>query len=215
MLKPMPTDQLQLFLTMATMIGGLLLFALLLLVGVRMVRWLNLPQELPEGPRFEPPPPPTVAKGNRAQAAVVATTQATLSALYAQAHQAVRAAFETQEIHQFATSVITTESTKSISETTARCAATANAAGTAVEQTLLAFGTLIRTDRQELTDAKITQTRTVIDTHLVTIQGALNEARAAVEPLGDGGGNRRILILVVILIVMVVWVVAMQSLMKP
>ena len=215
MLKTMPADQLNLFLTMAAMIGGLMIFALLLLVGVRIVRWLKLPQELPEGPRFEPPPPPTVAHGNRAQAAVMAASQAKLYALYAQAHQAVRAAFETQELHQVATSAGASNSVTAITAITARCAATANTAGTVVEQTLTTFDQQVRADRHSMSESAIAQARSIIDTHSVTIQGALIEARAAVVPLGDGTGNRRLIILVVLLVVMIVWVVAMQSLMKP
>ena len=211
----MPVDQLNLFLTMATMVGGLLLFALLLLAGVRIVRWLKLPQELPEGPRFEPPPPPTIAHGNRAQAAVVAASQAKLYALYAQAHHAVRAAFETQELHQVATNAGSSESVKAITAITARCAATATTEGTVVEQTLATFDQQIRTDRSSLSESAIAQARSIIDTHVITIQGALNEARAAVVPLEDGSSNRRLIILVVLLVVMIVWVVIMQSLIKP
>ncbi len=38
-------------------VAALLLFAGLLLFGTGLVRWLALPTDLPEGPRFEPPPP--------------------------------------------------------------------------------------------------------------------------------------------------------------
>jgi len=38
-------------------IAALLVFAGMLLLGVAIVRWLKLPTDLPEGPRFEPPPP--------------------------------------------------------------------------------------------------------------------------------------------------------------
>jgi hypothetical protein len=215
MLKIMPADPLQLFLTMFAMIGGLMIFALLLLAGVAIVRWLKLPQELPEGPRFEPPPPPTVAHGNRAQAAVVAASQATLRMLYDQAHQAARAAFETQELHQFANTAGTGEKVNAITAITSRCAATALTAGTMVEQTLTTFDQQVRTQRATLTDAGIVRVRAVIDSQLIIIQSALTEARSAVQPLGDGQGNRRLIILVVLLVVMIAWVIAMQSMMRP
>src|SRR5690349_9369082 len=89
-----------LFHAMYALIGGLLLFALLLLLGTRIVRWLKLPQDLPEGPRFEPPAPPTVAKGDRAAAAIAAAAQARLRAVYDQAHAVVLAAVRCQDLHQ-------------------------------------------------------------------------------------------------------------------
>ncbi len=41
-------------------VAALLVFAGMLLLGVAIVRWLRLPTDLPEGPRFEPPPPDLV-----------------------------------------------------------------------------------------------------------------------------------------------------------
>ncbi len=37
---------------------GLLAFGGMLLLGVAIVRWLKLPQDLPEGARYSPPAPP-------------------------------------------------------------------------------------------------------------------------------------------------------------
>ena len=44
----------------AAIIVALLVFAGLLLFGTGLVRWLRLPTDLPEGPRFEPPAPTPV-----------------------------------------------------------------------------------------------------------------------------------------------------------
>jgi hypothetical protein len=210
----MPADSLHLLLTMSAMVGGLLTFALLLLLGVRVVRWLQLPVDLPEGPRFEPPPPPTVAHGNRTQAVITAQAQAHLRTFYQLVHDAVRSAFETQEIHTQVNKGGDGAAFVRAAEVTARCAATAHSAGTLVEKTFEVIDQRLRSDRQQVTSQELATAKSVIDTHLVTIQGALNEARLAAQPLGDGGGNRRLLIMVGVLIVMVAWVVVMQTILK-
>lgn len=64
----------------SAVVGALAVFAALLLAGVRIVSALRLPTELPEGPRFEPAPPPAHAPGDpaaaRARAALTARRRA-------------------------------------------------------------------------------------------------------------------------------------------
>ena len=54
-MPPLPTD---LMAPMGAVIAALVLFAGLLHLGLVIVRRLKLPQDLPEGPHYEPPPPP-------------------------------------------------------------------------------------------------------------------------------------------------------------
>jgi hypothetical protein len=80
------------------MIGGLLGFATLLLAGVALVRALRLPQDLPDGPRFEPPPPPLQEHGERSLAVQAAQRQAALAVLYARARDLELGAHECQAL---------------------------------------------------------------------------------------------------------------------
>lgn len=201
------------FLTMASLIGGLLIFALLLLFGGVIVRWLKLPQDLPEGPRFEPPPPPAVPQGDRARAAVAATAQARLRTLYAQAHAVVRAAGECQELHHAVRSAGSTEPYASVQPVTERCSATAVTSATAAEAALQALDRRLRADRSAVNEAEVSAVAKELAAHELTAQGALAEARTAIAPLPDGS-NRRLIILVVLLVVMIAWVIAMQGLLK-
>lgn len=127
-----------LLLSMAALVGGLMLFAGLLLVGTRIVRWLHLPQDLPEGPRFEPPPPPAVPRGERAAAAIVAAAQARLRTVYAEVHALARAAAECQDLHQQVTSAGAVEPYATIAQVTGRCSATATTSAAAADQALQA-----------------------------------------------------------------------------
>ncbi len=210
----MPTDSLHLFLTMFALVGALLLFALLLLFGTRLVKWLGLPTDLPEGPRFEPPAPPHVQRGDRQQAAIAAQAQAKLRAVYDLAHTAARAAFETQEIHTQVVAAGKDEPFVKAAAITETSAATAKSADAIVEKAFLEFDKKVRENRALITDADITTLQSLIDTHLVAIQGALTNARTAIEPLGDGGGNKRVIVMVVVLVVMIAWVILMKTMLK-
>lgn len=209
----MPADPQFLTFWMSGVVGGLLLFALLLLFGTVIVRWLQLPQDLPEGPRFEPPPPPSVLLGDRTSAKVTAAAQAGLRTLYADAHAVVRAAAECQDLHQQVRSGGPVQPYAAVSPITERCSATAVTSATALEQTLASFDRRLRTDRASVVEADLETLRQNIAGHALTTQGALAEARAAVAPLPDGS-NRRLFLLVGMLVVMIVWVIAMQILLK-
>lgn len=209
----MPFDPETLPMAMFALIGGLMIFAVLLLLGVRIVRWLKLPQDLPEGPRYEAPPPPSVAKGDRAAAAVVAVAQSRLQALYADAHAVVRAAAECQDLHQQVSSAGAVAPFAAVAPVTERCSATAVTSATAADQALQVFDKRLRADRAAVADTDIEALRKDLAGHALAAQGALAEARAAVAPLPDGG-NRRLILLVGLLVVMIGWVIAMQMLLK-
>jgi hypothetical protein len=81
----MQADPQTLIAVVVALVGGLLAFAILLLAGVALVHALRLPQDLPDGPRFEPPPPPLRARGEVQGARQAAQRQAAVAALYAHA----------------------------------------------------------------------------------------------------------------------------------
>ena len=209
----MPPEPDLLFLVMAALIGGLMVFALLLQLGTAIVRWLKLPQDLPEGPRYEPPPPPSVPKGDRVAAAVAAAAQARLASIYAEAYAVARAAAECQDLHQQVKAAGAVEPFAAVSPLTEQYCATALASSKVVDESLTVFSGRLRTERAAVSDAEIDAMRTVVADHSLTVNGALTQARVAVAPLPDGG-NRRLIMLVVMLVIMIAWVIAMQLLLK-
>ncbi len=88
----MPSDPAQLIYVMAAVVSALAVFSLLILGGVRIVALLRLPQELPEGPRFEPPPPEVIDQPDRVRAASIAQRRGRLREIHANAYAAFRAA---------------------------------------------------------------------------------------------------------------------------
>jgi hypothetical protein len=210
----MPVDPQLLPSSMIAIVGGLMIFALLLLFGVKLIRWLKLPQDLPEGPRFEPPPPPSVLRGDRTAAAATAAVQARLQTIYTQAHAVVRAAAECQELHHFVRSAGPVEPFAAVAPVTERCSAAAVTNATAMEQVLSAFDGRLRIDRAAVTTADMEVAMRDIAHHALIAQGALSEARAAIAPLPNGGANRRLYILLALLAVMIAWVFAMQYILR-
>ena len=210
----MPVDPQLLPLNMIAIVGGLMIFAVLLLFGVKLIRLLKLPQDLPEGPRFEPPPPPSVIRGDRTAAAATAAVQARLQAIYTQAHSVVRAAAECQELHGFVRSAGPLEPFAAVAPVTERCSAAAVTNATAMEHVLAIFDRRLRTDRAAVTVADIEAAARNIGSYAVNAQSALSAARAAIAPLPNGGANRRLYILLALLAVMIAWVFAMQNILR-
>ena len=210
----MPVDPQLLPLSMIAIVGGLMIFALLLLFGVKLIRWLKLPQDLPEGPRFEPPPPPSVLRGDRTAAAATAAVQARLQTIYAQAHAVVRAAAECQELHVLVRSAGPVEPFAAVAPVTERCSATAVTSANAIDHMLATFGSRLRADRTAVTASDMEAVTRDIASHALVAQGALSEARAAIAPLPNGGANRRLYILLALLAVMIAWVFAMQYILR-
>jgi len=73
-------------------VAALLVFCALLLAGLRLVRWLRLPQDPPEGPRFEPPPPPLLTTADPAHARDARVVQDAARTRFAKARDAYAAA---------------------------------------------------------------------------------------------------------------------------
>lgn len=205
----MPPGPDVLFLTMTALIGGLVLFAVLLLAGTVLIRWLALPPDLPEGPRFEPPPPPTIAKGDRAAAALAAAAQARLRTVYDEAHVVVRLAGECQGLHQQVVAAGMAEPFAAVALVTEPHSVSALGHSTALLKELTAFDLRLRSERSAVSGADIDTFRTSVANRAVTVQELLRQIRDAIKPLPDGG-NRRLILLVVLLVVMIAWVVAMR-----
>ena len=68
-------------------VGGLLLFSVLVLLGGVIVRRLGLPQDLPEGAHYSPPAPPLAVAGDRVRAQATAALQARRAALFSRARK--------------------------------------------------------------------------------------------------------------------------------
>jgi hypothetical protein len=210
----MPNDPLVALYAVAAVIGGLLAFAALLLAGVGVVRRLALPQELPEGPRFEPPPPPLRARPDRAAAREAAVRQEALRALYARGLPILRSAQQCHELLGAAEGVAGVDpavKTTALAELQ-RSAATAAAAATAADQALRQLDQELRRvpgpDAAGLA-AAATAASVCVDQQALAAQGALAAARAAAAALPDLQGRRRLWLMLGLLAVMVAWVVAM------
>jgi hypothetical protein len=207
----MPADPQLVFVAMAVVIGGLALFVALLFGGLGVVRLLKLPQDLPEGPRFEPPPPPARVGGDRAEARRVAERQVRLRRVYDQAHDVVRVGWSCRDLRS-ALVPGDDERFRQASEAVARACITARAAAEAAEALLADCDKRLRAEHAALSEAEITALDAALQGHAVTAQGALAAARQAADGLAGDGGRRRILLMLGALAVMVLWIVLMQAL---
>jgi hypothetical protein len=81
---------------------GLVIFALAVLLGVYLIRLLQLPQELPMELHFSPAPPPIHPPVGREQATVTAALQARLSLIHARARETAELAQGLQELNDAA-----------------------------------------------------------------------------------------------------------------
>lgn len=201
----MPPLQATLFAALGAVILGLVIFAGLLLVGLAIIRALRLPQDLPEGPRFEPPPPDIREPSDRAAAVAIASERNRLREQLAQAHAAISDGAVCQEtlaaldafpgkddpVHATAVADLRAAATLAI------------AAGNEAEQ-------LATRLRGQPADAASAAQLADLATRAASARRAVDEACAR---LPDGGGNRRLIWMLVLLAVMVAWLVAMRALM--
>ncbi len=209
-------------LVVAGVIGGLVAFAVLLLAGAGVVRWLRLPQELPEIPRFEPPPPPLRVHPDRAAARVAAARQAELRQIFARGLGICHAA---QQCHELLGGVEALTGLDAALRDPAltelrRCSATSSAALTVADQSLRELDQTLRGAPATAPAAgaapvaDIAAVAAVVDQQALAAQGALAAARAAVQALPDLTGRRRLWLMLALLAVMVAWVVAMALITK-
>lgn len=189
---PVPPEMLA---PMGAMVAALVLFAGLLQFGLFVVRRLKLPQDLPEGPHFEPPPPPVRDVLEPAAARAQAAIQARRRLIYACAHSAARAAASCAEASLL--SLVAgpgTPDPATASTELARLAATAKAAADAADQAM---------SGSDLDTAAADTER-----HMAEAVSAFIATQAVLAPF-PAPANRRLRWLLIVLGVMIAWMVLM------
>lgn len=188
-MPPLPAELLA---PMVAVLAALALFGTLLQVGLVIVRRLKLPQDLPEGPHFEPPPPPVSAVLEPTAARARAAVQARRRAIHARAHAAARAAAACAEaaLIPLAATPGAPDPDAARAELT-RHAAMAKAAAEAAERAM----------RGADLDAADAETQR----HAAEAATAYAAAEAVLRPFPEPD-NRRLRWLLILLGVMVVWV---------
>lgn len=182
----MPAVPFEPFIGMAAVVGALFAFAGLLQAGLFVVRWLKLPQDLPEGAYFSPPAPPIADRLTPAEARARAQATVALRRLYVMAHLAQRAAVACADTIALAPS----ERQPTLVALTERAKAAAEAADAAARQAAPADPDRVRAG-------------------LRAALAARREARAAVaDCAGDDGARRRRLLLMLGVLV-VLWALSM------
>jgi hypothetical protein len=201
----MPVDPTPVMLAVAAVVAGLMVFAVLVLAGVGIVRRLGLPRDLPEGPSYEPPPPPVRDRPDRAAAQATAQAQARLQRLYDRARSAAGAFQACQELLALvATDAVLDDQARAAVDAIRRAAATAKAAAEAAEPAM-------RRATLNAPETVLVEVETEIDRQDVAAEAALVEARKAAEKLPDHR-NRRLWFLLILLAVMVAWMAVMLTL---
>jgi hypothetical protein len=212
----MVNDPALITLIMFSLVGGLLLFAGLLLSGVWLIRFLKLPTDLPEGPRFEAPPPPLMPRGDRVAAAPVAAQQQRFHALFATAHRAARTAFEIQE---YQTAVKQTSAAEALRETVNKHAAEAKIIGANIDTLMTDMRSRMLNERNNIQDSHLDAWRVALANYETQAQTLMAQVKSAIEPLTElsqAPSHKRIIILVILLIIMLLWVFYLQDmLLKP
>lgn len=186
----------ELLVPMFGVVGALLLFAGLLHLGRWIVRLLKLPNDLPEGPHFEPPPPPIRDVLDHAEAGRVAAHQARLRALYAKAREAAQASVACAELAAQDYVAVQGAPDPGVAKAgLAQLAARAKAAAEAAEQA-------VRRDDP-------------VEVDVTTPAGDALAAKAEAEGIAGrfpSGRERRLRWMLILLAVMILWTLAMHFL---
>lgn len=198
-MPPLPTD---LMAPMGAVIAALVLFAGLLHLGLVIVRRLKLPQDLPEGPHYEPPPPPVSEVLDPAAARAVAALQARRRAIYDRAHAAARAAADCAE----AALVPLIAAPGAPDPATAhadllRHAAVAKAAAEAAEKAMRG------------SDLALAAADT--ERHAAEADAALVASAAVLAPFPEPGNRRMLVMLIALGVVLVFWLFVFVILPQP
>ncbi len=222
--------------SMFAVVGGLLLFALVPLLGVAVVRWLRLPQDPPDALRLDPPPPGVRPPGAPEAARAIAAGQARLAALYHRTYAILRLAQSCGDALagvELQLAAVPPPATAAAVDRLRAAAVTASAASAAAQEVLRPIDLALRPDgipRQPGTvavavpasaatapalaeDALAAAARSLAD-HEVAAQGAYAAAEAALVELPDLHGRRRLYLLLGVALFMALWFVAMSILMR-
>lgn len=182
---PLPDE---LLVPMVGVVVALLLFGALLQWGVWIIRRLKLPNDLPEGPHFEPPPPAIRDAIGPDEARRIAAVQLQRRARFARARAAATAAMRCAEwaSQDYPTAAGMTDPRPELQ----RLADQAKAAAESAER-------LVRSTDDEAQAG-------AIDHHATTAETAASQAEAIVAK-HPSGRERRLRIMLIILAVMIVW----------
>jgi hypothetical protein len=187
---------------MAALLAGVGIFSALLLFGVVVVRWLRLPQDLPEGLRFEPPPPPLDTVADRTQAVALAARRRVLGDQLHQAYTVVRHAMACQE------ALLALE---------AHPAAQDPAQAATVAQLRQAVGLAVGLGNEAERIADRLRNQPDDPTPGAALPDLAQRAAAArdsveglLKQLPGENGNRRLFMLLILLAVMVAWIAIMR-----
>lgn len=187
----MPVPAAEVFTAMFAIMGGLMVTALCILAGVRIVRWLKLPQDLPEGPLFEPPPPPLRKTPDRATAKTTAALQERLRSLYGSGLRAVRIAQELQERGMLVESIAQSVAGDAERHRFGAIAARVEAAGKrAAEAATKAEQAMRQTD----VDRAERETKALVN----EAESALAEAQAAMKDVAIPEPNRMVFLVLLV-----------------
>lgn len=206
----MPVDPTPVMLAVAAVIAGLVVFAGLVLAGVAIVRRLGLPPGLPEGPNYEPPPPPVRDRPDRKAAQATAQAQARLQRLYDRARSAASASHECQEMLALGTlggfdhlcialgvKRGLDDKARAAVDTIRREAAKAKAAAEAAEPAM-------RRATLAAPETVLVEVENEIDRQAAAAEAARTAALEAAKSLPDHR-NRRLWFLLILLAVMTAW----------
>lgn len=175
-------------------IGGVAVFGVLLVSGVALVRRLKLPVDLPDGPRFEPPPPPMRSPAGAVdEARAIAERQARCRAVHDHGLACLRAA---QQCHELVAGL-----------PARRDAATAAVAHRIEQAATTASDAAARAERR-LADSDVEAAEKAVRADLALAEAALAEAEAAGATLPDTQ-RRRLMLWVLLGLVAIAWLAAL------
>jgi len=190
---------------------AVMVFSGLVLAGVVVVRRLRLPQDLPEIPRFEPPPPTVLVVADPASARTIARKVAQQRGMVAGhlaiAHATVRDALACQEAR------LGLDGHPAVADA-------AHAASVALVRT--ATDSAVKAGEEADQIAQRLRARpedlsavSVLEDLRTRAQTARVQVDAAISTLPDVERRRRVWLLIIVLVVLLLWVVAMQALLRP
>jgi len=200
-MPPLPTD---LLVPMVGVVMALLLFAGLLQLGLVIVRALKLPNDLPEGPHFEPPPPAIQDVLSPVEAARIAAHQARLRHVYGRARSASQSAQVCAEL--------AAQSYSGGSSGESGAANVPDPVQTKVE--LMRLAALAKTWAEQA-DQAVRQAVVVdddIDKLVIGAEKAAKEAQSLAARF-PSGRERRLRLMLIVLVMLVVWIALMYLLM--
>jgi hypothetical protein len=193
-------DPSSVYAVMAAVMGGLAVTFIALLTGDFVVRKLKLPRDLPEGPRFEPPPP--AGHGvDRVAATVIAQKQKRLISIHAAAFGVLRISQQAHDlfshIEPMARSAAPDQKQKLF-----RAAVVIERASTQAAESAAAA-------EQDMRNADPDIAERLVQEHAVRAAALLTEARQAASAFPEPADRRRVLILSAIALVALVWLLVL------